>query len=144
MKNFSLSDMHFVGDEILDSQHALILSCMANISEYILAEIKGRDLFEVIDRLDAYCKLHFLEEEKMMEKMNFAEVETHKARHAQFVTHLEHFLGRSEVQNRKKNIEELASLKDCFLEHIVMFGKQYSERSECTLRLNEAAAELGH
>lgn len=127
MKNFSLSDVHLVGDELLDSQHTLILSCMANVSAYILAGTKGRDLFELVDRLDAYCKLHFLDEEKVMEEMDFAEIEEHKAQHALFVTHLEHFMGRDEEMNCEKNIEELDFLKDWFLEHIVAFDKKYSE-----------------
>ena len=128
MENFSLSDAFFVDDEVLDSQHALILGCMAFVSGYLSAGIKGRDLFEVVDRLDAYCKLHFLDEEKLMERMEFAAIEAHKAQHALFVTHLEKFMGRSEELSRAKRIEELNSLKGWYLDHIVNFDRKYSEQ----------------
>ena len=141
MENFTLSDDYFVDNEVLDSQHALILRCMANVSEYLLAGIKGRDLFELVDRLDAYCKLHFLDEEKLMEEMDIAEIESHKAQHALFVAHLEKFMGKNEQLSRDKNIEELNSLKGWYLEHIAAFDKQYSEQM---FRLNEAATGFCH
>ena len=128
MKNIFPSDMHLAGNEFLDSQRTVILSCMANVSDYLSAEIKGRDLFELVDRLDAYCKLHFLEEEKVMGEMQFVGIENHKAQHALFVRHLENFMGRNEELNRTKNIDALNSLKGWFLDHIVAFDKKYSER----------------
>ena len=127
MGYFCMSDVHFVDNEFLHSQHASILSCMANVSKCLLAGIKGQDLFEQVDRLDAYCKLHFLDEEKLMEKMDFKEIEVHKAQHALFVRHLEKFMSRSEELNCDRNIKELNSLKDWYLEHIAAFDKEFAE-----------------
>ena len=141
MKNLPSSDELFFDNEILDSQHILILNCMSNVSEFLLAGIKGQDLFELVDRLDAYCKLHFMDEEKLMEEMSFAEIEAHKAQHALFVTHLEKFMGRNEELNCNENIEELNALKGWYLEHIVTFDKEYSERRS---RLNGIAAGTCH
>ena len=141
METLSLIDICFVGNEVLDSQHALILRCMANVSEYLLAEIKGQDLFELVDRLDAYCKLHFLDEEKLMEEMDFAGIEAHKAQHALFLSHLEKFMGSNEELNCDKNIEELNYLKGWYLDHVVTFDKEYSERR---FRLNETETEACH
>ena len=141
MEKLPLSDEYFIDNEVLDSQHMLILNCMSNVSEYLLAGIKGQDLFELVDRLDAYCKLHFMDEEKVMAEMNFVAIEDHKAQHALFIRQLEHFVGRSEGLNCRKNIEEINALKERYLEHIVIFGKEYSERR---FRLNEAATEPCH
>jgi hemerythrin len=141
MENIPLSDELFFDNEILDSQHMLILNCMSNVSEYLLAGIKGQDLFELVDRLDTYCKLHFMDEEKVMAEMEFVAIEDHKAQHALFIRHLEHFMGRSEGLNCKKNIEEINALKERYLEHIVTFGKEYSERR---FRLNETATGTCH
>jgi hemerythrin-like metal-binding protein len=80
------------------------------------------------DRLVIYCKLHFLDEEKVMEELDFPEIEDHKAQHALFVTHLEnYFTGKYEELNRVKNIDELMFLKSWFLEHIEVFDKKYAE-----------------
>lgn len=79
MERFSLSDEYLVGNKLLDAQHQVILSSMAKVYTYLLAEKKDKDTFELIDRLDMYCKLHFLEEEKVMEEMGYLEIEAHKA-----------------------------------------------------------------
>jgi hemerythrin-like metal-binding protein len=112
MENSSLSDVYLVGNELLDAQHKVILSYMSN---------------ELADRLDIYCKLHFLDEEKVMEEMDFPGIVDHTAQHALFVTHLENFMGRYEELNSEKNIDELTFLKGWFLEHIEAFDRKYAE-----------------
>src|SRR6185369_13776575 len=127
MENFLLDDVYVVGNDLLDAQHRVILSYMANVYTHLLAENRDKDLFGLIERLDIYCKLHLLDEEKVMEEMYFPEVEAHKAQHALFIMHLEGFIGRYEEQNSVKNIDELLFLKGWFLEHIAVFDKQYAE-----------------
>jgi hemerythrin len=128
MENFLLNDLYLVGNELLDSQHKVILGCMANVYTYLLADSKGQDLFGLMERLDTYCKLHLLDEEKVVEENRFPEIEAHKAQHALFVTHLENFMGRYAEQNNVKNIDELMFLKGWFLEHIEVFDRRYAEQ----------------
>jgi len=127
MEFFSLSDVYLVGNELLDAQHKVILSYMAKVHTYLLAENKGKDLFELVDRLDIYCKLHFLDEEKVMDEMDFPVIVDHMAQHALFVTHLENFMGRYEELNSTQNIDELMFLRGWFLEHIEAFDRKYAE-----------------
>jgi len=127
MEDFSLSGVHMVGNDLLDAQHKVILSYMAKVYTHLLADKREHDLFELVDRLDTYCKLHFLDEEKIMEEMDFPATEDHKAQHALFVTHLENFMGRFEELNSVKRIDELIFLKGWFLEHIEVFDKRYAE-----------------
>lgn len=127
MGDISQSDVYLVGDELLDAQHKVVLSYMAKVHTYLLAEKKGNDAYEMVDRLDTFCKLHFWDEEKVMEEMDFSEIVNHKAQHALFVTQLENFMGRYEDQNNVKNIDDLLFLKRWFLEHIEAFDKKYAE-----------------
>jgi hemerythrin len=127
MENFSLNGVYEVGNELLDSQHKVILNYMAKIYTYLLADKKDDDLFGLINRLDTYCKLHFLDEEEIMEEMELPEIQEHKAQHALFVTHLENFMGRYEESDSVKNIDELVFLKGWFMEHIQVFDKRYAE-----------------
>lgn len=136
-----MNDVHFVSNEVLNSQHALILRCMANVSEYLFYGIKGQDLFELVDKLDAYCKLHFLDEEKMMEETNLIGIERHKSQHAMFIMRLTKAIDRIEELSCRNTIEELNFLKEWFLEHIVTFDKEYTERR---FRLNETPTEPCH
>ena len=127
MENFSLTGVYVVGNELLDTQHNIILNYMAKIYTYLLADKKGDDLFRLIDRLGTYCKLHFWDEEKFMEEMELPEIEEHRAQHALLATHLKNFMGRYEKSDNVKNIDELVFFKGWFMEHIQVYDKQYAE-----------------
>jgi hemerythrin len=127
MEDLTATDVYVVGDELLDAQHKVILSYMAKVFTYLSAEKQGNDVFEMVDRLDTICKLHFWDEEKVMEEMVFPEIVLHKTQHALFVTHLQNFMGRYEEQNSPKNIDDLLFLKRWFLEHIDAFDKKYAQ-----------------
>jgi hemerythrin len=100
---------------------------MGKVYAYLLTGKGGNEVFEMADRLDTFCKLHFWDEEKVMEEINFSDILIHKAQHALFVTHLENFIGRYEEQNSVKNIDDLLLLRKWFLEHIEAFDKKYAE-----------------
>jgi len=127
MENFELNDAYLVGDYLLDAQHKAIMGYMAKVYTKMLAQKKENEVFELVDALDAYCKLHFLDEEKMLEEVAFPEINIHKAQHVLFVTHLENFMGKYDGQNVTKNVGEFLFLKGWFMEHIVEFDKQYAE-----------------
>jgi hemerythrin-like metal-binding protein len=131
MENFSLDNVYVVGNDLLDAQHRVILSYMTKVYAYLLAEKKDKDLFELVERLEISCRLHFLDEEKLLEEMDYQEIEAHKAQHALFITHLGGFIGRYEELSSVKNIDELIFLKGWFLEHIEVFDKQYAEYKKC-------------
>jgi len=127
MENFSLDNVYIVGNDLLDAQHRVILSYMAKAYEYLSADDRGREFSALLDRLDVSCKLHFLDEENLLEEMGYREIDDHKAQHALFVTHLSGYVCRCEAQDSVKNIEELLFLKRWFLEHIAVFDKRYAE-----------------
>jgi hemerythrin len=126
MEEFSLNNGYLVDNELLDAQHRVIVDYMANVYSYLVAGKRGKELFDSVDRLDTYCKLHFLDEEKAMEEMEFPRISDHKAQHALFVTHLESFMGRCEELDSVKCVDELLFLKRWFLEHIEACDKQYA------------------
>jgi len=145
MENFSLNGVYEVGNELLDAQHKVILNYMAKVYTYLLADKKGDDLFGLTSRLDTYCKLHFLDEEKIMEEMELPEIQEHKAQHALFVTHLENFMGRYEESDSVKNIDELVFLKGWFMEHIEVFDKRYAEfRKRLDKMVHESIQQAAH
>lgn len=130
MEAFALSDMQMVGNEVLDAQHKVIFNNMAKVYGYLLTDKKGKEMLDSLDMLDAYCKLHFFDEEKVMSDMDFPGIEEHKAQHVLFVRHLEVFMGRCEESNCTENVDELNFLKGWFLEHIMAFDKVYAAHRE--------------
>lgn len=127
MKNLLLNETHLVGDELLDAQHRVILSYMGKIRAYFLVEKKDQELPALVDRLETFCRLHLWDEEKVMDEMHFPDIEEHKVQHALFLTHLANFTGRYADLNCAKQIDEIAFLKEWFLEHIARYDKKYSE-----------------
>jgi len=127
VEEFSLSSVHLVGNELLDAQHTVIVNHMADVYTHLSAGKPDKGVFDAVDRLDTCCKLHFLDEERVMEEMAFPEIACHKAQHALFMMHMEHFMGRYAGQERTKNMDELVFLKGWFLEHIEVFDRVYAE-----------------
>jgi hemerythrin len=107
---------------------------MGKAYTYLLADNKGKDLFELVDSFESNCKLHFMDEEKVMEKLDFPEIEEHKAQHMLFVTHLKDFMGKLEELNSVMNIDELMFLKGWSLEHIEVFDSKYAEYKKLLIR----------
>jgi hemerythrin-like metal-binding protein len=127
MENYLLSELKLVGNELLDAQHKIILSHLDKIHTYLLDDNKGRDLFELLDCLDINCKLHFLDEEKMMETMDFPGIEEHKVQHSFFVRRLEWFIHKHVELNSETNIDELFILKGWTLDHFETLDGKYAE-----------------
>ena len=127
MANVSFSDISPVGNDLLDAQHKVIVGYMEKVRTVLLAGREAEEVFALVDRLDTYCKLHFLEEETVMAEMGFPDVVGHAAQHALFMTHLENFVARYNEENGTKNIDELSFLKNWFLEHIEHFDRKYAE-----------------
>ncbi len=126
MEHFTFDDSYLVGDYLMDAQHKAIMGYMAKVYATLLAGKKEKEVFGLVDELDAYCKLHFLDEEKMMDEIGYPESSDHKAQHVLFVMHLENFMGKFAEQNITRNVDEFLFLKRWFMEHIVEFDKLYA------------------
>src|ERR1035437_3076996 len=127
MEKYLLSDIKLVGNELLAAQHKIILSHLHKIYTYLLADNKGRDLFELLDCLDVNCKLHFLDEEKVMEAMDFPGTEEHKVQHSLLVARLGWFIHRHVEMSCETNIYEFLILKGWSLDHFETLDGKYAE-----------------
>jgi len=127
MENFELGTVYLVGNDLLDAQHKVVLSYMAQLYAQASAGKPEKKVFELIDRLETCCKLHFLDEEGLLDEIKFTDTDKHKAQHALFMVHLENFVGRYQERETSRNLEELVFLKDWFLAHIEEFDRKYAE-----------------
>jgi len=116
--NYSVS----VGE--MDNQHKKLISLINSLHEAMKTgktkDIMGGILKELID----YTRTHFSEEEKYMQKINFAELDKQKEAHAAFIKKI------SEAQkgfNEGKaiSIDLLNFLNKWLIEHIVNMDKKY-------------------
>ena len=139
MANLSRSNPYPVGNALLDAQHEVILSYMAKIRGYLQDGDTGRNAFELVYRLDTFCSLHFWDEEKMMEELEYPEIDEHKSEHALFLRHLEQLTGMFEELSCTQNLEELDTLRSWFLRHIKVCDGNYADYRKTTSEAGEDA-----
>lgn len=126
---FEWKNGYSVGIAEIDKQHKKLFEIGNRI--YETAQLQDNidhfdEIVAILDELKHYAQYHFAYEEELMEKCNFADLETHK---------IEHYFFTKKIQ--KVNLEELDSAQDQALmklldftaswitEHILNTDKKY-------------------
>jgi len=126
MASFSWEAGYRVDVGPMDRQHKRIFEQMAAIYGSLPDKAGHDDVDNMLDRFDIYCKMHFFEEERAMEEMNFPSIIGHKRQHDQFVLHLDSF--RSDYRSRSTHdaSDAFKRIKEWFVNHILTEDMQYS------------------
>jgi len=128
MEIFTLSPETTVGNKLLDAQHRLLLSYMSEIYQGLLAGKEESILAGLIERFDSACRLHFVEEERLMREAGREDLEEHARQHEEFVMHLEMFIGKVSELSTTKGVDEILFLKGWFLEHVARSWETHEKR----------------
>lgn len=127
MPSFSWEPSFSVDLEAMDRQHIKIFDMMASIHN-LLSHKQQIDLIdEMLDKFDIYCKMHFYEEERLMEGMNFPSIAEHKRQHDLFILNLDRFRARDLQHDIQKNAGDFERIKAWFVNHILTEDMRYSE-----------------
>jgi len=127
MGSFSWEAGYRVDVGPMDRQHKRIFDQMAAIYGS-LPDKAGHDDVEVtLDRFDIYCKMHFFEEERAMEEMNFPSIIDHKRRHDEFVLQLASFRSGYRSRSTRDASDAFVRFKEWFVNHILTEDMRYSE-----------------
>lgn len=123
MAKLKWEDRYTVGVKTIDEQHRILIQLMVDLWDAIESG-KGRTLIsDVLQRLLDYTRTHFVDEEKIMIKLNYSEYDRHKNDHDRFV---------QEVMNAAKDYIEkravptqkiLAFLAHWLIDHIMVYDK---------------------
>lgn len=84
---FQWSDEYSVGDADIDNQHKMIIEIANSLNE----ELSVEEVKAILLKLVHHSKDHFLCEEKMMESMDYPDLEEHRKLHTEMVTTLADF-----------------------------------------------------
>ena len=108
-------DEHFsVGVATMDKQHQVIFDHMSAVSSALEEGAPHPKSAQLLTTFDIYCKMHFFEEERLMDEMQYPALAGHRRQHDLFVSNLEGFM----VQQHQR-LEDFLVIRDWFLSHII-------------------------
>lgn len=108
-------DEHFSVDIVaMDKQHQVIFDHMSAISSALEEEAPRLKSELMLETFDIYCKMHFFEEERLMDEMQYPALAGHRRQHDLFVSNLEGFMER-----KHQGLDDFLAIRDWFLSHII-------------------------
>ncbi len=137
--NLGWKDEYSVGNELIDQQHRKLLSICREVMA--LSDDGSRDYLEdyhqVLDEMTSYARLHFKDEEALLEKAGYPRMDEHQAQHDSFFSLLSDLIFRS--MSHDTDLAELKRfVESWWLGHILNSDLQ------CRAWLERMPAEDGH
>jgi len=119
---FVWKDSFNLGVERIDGQHQCLFEVMNRLYVSLASGDPEPIVINALNDLRFYASQHFGEEEAILARAGYPEMEKHRAQHGYFSAQLESFDVR-----RPKASEALSFLKDWFLQHILGTDRKTEE-----------------
>lgn len=121
------NNSYSVGIEKFDSQHKKLFQLLDMIFEAMKAG-KGKSVIgPVLDELQDYTVTHFVEEEVLMKKYNYQDIEAHIFEHKAFVDKVKKTNEKYQSGKMVLTIEISSFLKDWLVNHIQGVDQKYTD-----------------
>jgi hemerythrin-like metal-binding protein len=85
MEKFRWTDEYSLGVEKIDRQHRHLFEIINKLIERSAASSDSKLVTETLTEMLKYAKEHFTDEEELMQKHGYPEIELHKKQHAYFI-----------------------------------------------------------
>jgi hemerythrin len=131
---FIWKDSYSVNVPLIDEQHKKLFSLGATLVE-LLKDHETTDQFhqvmDVVDELVAYTSYHFDQEEALMKKCNYPNLDKHIKEHDAFRTYLANLEFEELVHNQRSKIREMATYVYAWIyKHVLEDDQQYASIME--------------
>lgn len=121
-----------LGIPVLDRQHKMLVS-LCNELYFSIMEHRSAGMnknwqqimSKIVRKTVEYIKLHFADEEKIMEAVGYSETEEHKARHREFSQKVCQLLKEFDKVDFQTGIKFARFLRDWILQHIAFEDKLF-------------------
>lgn len=127
MERFTWQDKFNTGIQLLDNQHKKLLKMITMLEDSIEKGNTEETIAVVIKSLVFYTKWHFSEEEKVMKKLGYTEIDIHKGYHKSFIEQLVGKLMALKEERTVSAYEIIAMLKKWFAQHIMVEDKKIGQ-----------------
>ncbi len=119
------SDKLSVGNKKIDQQHRILIKLINDLNE-AFAEGKTKSaLTSILDELANYTVTHFKDEEGIMEKGNYPDLEAHKKIHINFVNKVVETVNNVKSGKIMASKDLMVFLKEWLIDHIMGTDQQY-------------------
>ncbi len=126
MAAFTWDESYSVGVHQCDSQHQRLFETINQLAEAMRVG-KGQEVVsDIVSQLIRYTRTHFLQEEALMERTGYPELEAHRQLHRKLVADVEKFQRELEDGLRPNTVDVLIFLKEWLTQHIQKVDKAYS------------------
>ncbi len=133
MALFTWTDDFSVEVEAMDNQHKKLFNLINELYD-ALNDGKGTDIMnKVVKELVDYTKVHFKEEEEILEKINYGELGKQKEMHKVFIDKLNDLKGKVLTGNITAPMQTMSFLKDWLAKHIKVEDKKYAKYVNATV-----------
>lgn len=126
MAVFSWNDSYSVKVAKCDQQHMRLFDIINQLA-HAMRMGKGQDVVNqvVTDLLD-YTNTHFQDEEALLQKANYPQLEAHQEMHRIFVKKVQSLQSQAQMGKRVNAAQLLSLMRDWLVNHIQKADKRYS------------------
>ncbi len=130
-----------LGIPVVDSQHMILVTLLGRLEEMQSRPAASpRDIAEILKHLVDYIRVHFADEEKLLERFHYGDFEKHRDQHRKFIEFVESFQKRFEGGETEIARPIYDFLKDWLLHHIAGSDRAYADFFQQTGVLDRVAA----
>src|ERR1035437_8693715 len=126
MSVMAWEERYSVGNERIDQQHQRIVGMINRLGEAMDAGTEREALKKILSDLAGYTKIHFAEEERLMEQHGDSELAQHRMQHGMLNRQLADFYCNFYTSSRPQTEEVLAFLLNWLYVHILEQDKLYA------------------
>lgn len=119
------NDTLTLGHGEIDGQHLLLVEMINELYDHLQSGRAGGGVLDAIQGLKAYAGYHFAEEERLMLRYGYPELEDHRLAHLDFTERVEAFTAAARNSARNTALEVLAFLTQWLGEHIQQSDRRF-------------------
>ena len=107
-----------IGDELIDRQHQRLVSLLNYLYDRIMEACSKKVIDLVLMELIRYAETHFQDEEELMRRINYPELDKHQKEHERLVTEVFHFKEKFD-RGLATKMELLHFLREWLVNHVI-------------------------
>lgn len=120
MTSLTWKDTYISGAEAIDAQHRKIFDMITSIHNELEDNNKKCAHFNgMLDQLELLCQLHFIDEEKFMEEINYPSTADHKHLHDLFLATIDRFKIGNKQCHAPNIINDFINIREDFISHML-------------------------